>query len=176
MAAAITPPPTNSTLPGCSRSFNTSSEVTITSAPSMGSGRGREPVAMTICFASRVRLPTLTAFGPTKLALSRKRSTPRSSSVSARDSGMPLIISFSRSISAAQSSFGLLTLMWWTWAWPISCSAWPAATSTFFGVQPRLGHVPPRSRSSTIATVIPAFRVGTVTPKPALPPPRISTS
>ena len=27
-----------------------------------------------------------------------------------------------------------------------------------------------------IATVIPAFRVGTVTPKPALPPPRISTS
>src|SRR4029079_9921949 len=46
----------------------------------------------------------------------------------------------------------------------------------FFGVQPRFGQVPPRSRSSTIATIIPAFRVGTVTLKPALPPPRISTS
>ena len=79
-----------------------------------------------------VRLPALTAFGPTKLALSRKRSTPRSSSISARDSGIPPIISFSRSISAAQSTLGLLTLIWWTWAWLISCRAWPAATSTFF--------------------------------------------
>jgi hypothetical protein len=89
---------------------------------------------------------------------------------------MPPIMSFSRSISADQSSLGFDTLMPWTRACSISCKAWPAATSTFFGVQPRFGQVPPRSRSSTIATFSPAFRVGTVTPKPALPPPRISTS
>ncbi len=46
-----------------------------------------------------------------------------SCSVSASESGMPAIISFSRSISAAQSSEGLPTLMQWTCAWPISCSA-----------------------------------------------------
>ena len=89
---------------------------------------------------------------------------------------MPSIISFSRSISAAQSSLGLPTLMRWTWAWPISCRACAAATSTFFGVQPRLGQVPPRSRSSIMATFKPAFRVGTVTPNAALPPPMITTS
>jgi len=40
------------------------------------------------------------------------------------------------------------------------------ATSTFFGVQPRFGQVPPRSRASTIATERPAARVATVTPMP----------
>src|SRR6266545_6442161 len=58
----------------------------------------------------------------------------------------------------------------------ISCSAWPAATSTFFGVQPRFGQVPPRRSASIIATDIPARRTGPVTPMPALPPPRMTTS
>src|SRR6266849_4321302 len=58
----------------------------------------------------------------------------------------------------------------------ISCSAWPAATRTFFGVQPRFGQVPPRSCDSIIATDIPARLTGPVTPMPALPPPRITTS
>src|SRR6266849_7778174 len=58
----------------------------------------------------------------------------------------------------------------------ISCSAWPAATNIFFGVQPRFGQVPPRSLASIIATDIPARRTGPVTPIPALPPPRITTS
>src|SRR3989442_10185720 len=58
----------------------------------------------------------------------------------------------------------------------ISCSAWPAATNTFFGVQPRFGQVPPRSCDSIIATDIPARLTGPVTPMPALPPPRITTS
>src|SRR4051794_14574585 len=58
----------------------------------------------------------------------------------------------------------------------ISCRAWPAATSTFFGVQPRFGQVPPRSCDSIIATDMPARRTGPVTPMPALPPPRITTS
>src|ERR1043166_7931802 len=58
----------------------------------------------------------------------------------------------------------------------ISCSAWPAATSTFFGVQPRFGQVPPSRSASIIATDIPARRTGPVTPMPALPPPRMTTS
>ncbi len=58
----------------------------------------------------------------------------------------------------------------------ISCSAWPAATNIFFGVQPRFGQVPPRSLASISATDIPARRTGPVTPTPALPPPRITTS
>src|SRR6267154_468235 len=58
----------------------------------------------------------------------------------------------------------------------ISCSAWPAATRTFFGVQPRFGQMPPRSCDSIIATDIPARLTGPVTPMPALPPPRITTS
>src|SRR6266851_4287378 len=58
----------------------------------------------------------------------------------------------------------------------ISCSAWPAATNIFFGVQPRFGQVPPRSLASITATDIPARRTGPVTPIPALPPPRITTS
>src|SRR3954470_2175067 len=58
----------------------------------------------------------------------------------------------------------------------ISCSAWPAATSTFFGVQPRFGQVPPSRSASIIATDMPARRTGPVTPMPALPPPRMTTS
>src|SRR5258708_37773834 len=58
----------------------------------------------------------------------------------------------------------------------ISGSAWPAATNIFFGVQPRFGQVPPRSLASIIATDISARRTGPVTPMPALPPPRITTS
>src|SRR5437667_4075839 len=58
----------------------------------------------------------------------------------------------------------------------ISCKAWPAATRTFFGVQPRFGHVPPRMSASIMATDMPARRTGPVTPIPALPPPRITTS
>src|SRR6266478_4417362 len=58
----------------------------------------------------------------------------------------------------------------------ISCSAWPAATRTFFGVQPRFGQVPPRSCDSIMATDIPARLTGPVTPMPALPPPRTTTS
>src|SRR6516165_3855104 len=58
----------------------------------------------------------------------------------------------------------------------MSWSACAAATSTFFGVQPRLGHVPPRSRASILATDSPARRTGPVTPMPALPPPMITTS
>jgi hypothetical protein len=88
----------------------------------------------------------------------------------------PLIISFSRSISAGQSRLGVPTLMQWKCAWPISWSAWAAATRTFFGVQPRFGQVPPRSRVSTMTTLSPAARVGTVTPKAPLPPPMIRTS
>ncbi len=95
----MTPPPTNTTLPGRSRSLNISSEVIIKSAPGIGSGRAREPVAMTMCFASMMRSPTLTVLQSTNLALSRKTSTPRSASVSASRSGMPSIIAFSRSIS-----------------------------------------------------------------------------
>jgi hypothetical protein len=80
---------------------------------------------------------------------------------------MWLIICFSRSMSTAQSSLGSLTAMPWTCARSISCSVWPAATSIFFGVQPRFGQVPPKSRDSTIATDRPAARVATVTPMPA---------
>src|SRR5271155_1505201 len=58
----------------------------------------------------------------------------------------------------------------------ISSSACAAATSIFFGTQPRLGQVPPSRSGSIIATVSPAPRVATVTPIPALPPPRITTS
>src|SRR5882724_6835619 len=58
----------------------------------------------------------------------------------------------------------------------ISCSAWPAATSTFFGVQPRFGQVPPSRSASIIATDMPARLTGPVTPMPALPPPRMTTS
>ncbi len=54
---------------------------------------------------------------------------------------MSLIRSFSRPIRPDQSSFGLLTAIWWMLARSISCRLWPAATSTFFGVQPRFGHV-----------------------------------
>src|SRR5687768_16080573 len=39
-----------------------------------------------------------------------------------------------------------------------------------------MGQVPPRSPGSITATVRPAARVGTVTPIPALPPPRMKTS
>jgi hypothetical protein len=89
---------------------------------------------------------------------------------------MPWINLFSRAIRAGQSSFGSETEMQCEFARSISCSAWPAATSTFFGVQPRFGQVPPRSRSSTRATDIPAARVGPVTAMPALPPPSTTTS
>src|SRR3954465_10647558 len=58
----------------------------------------------------------------------------------------------------------------------ISCSVWPAATSTFFGVQPRFGQVPPSRSAWIIATDMPARRTGPVTPMPALPPPRMTTS
>src|SRR5690349_8272490 len=58
----------------------------------------------------------------------------------------------------------------------ISCRACPAATRIFFGVQPRFGQVPPKSRDSIIATDRPARRAGPVTPIPALPPPKITTS
>src|SRR5690242_999136 len=85
-------------------------------------------------------------------------------------------MSFSRSIKAAQSSLGLPTAILWMPARPISCRAWPAATRTFFGVQPRFGQVPPRSRASIMATDMPARRTGPVTAIPALPPPRITTS
>src|SRR5437667_535638 len=43
-------------------------------------------------------------------------------------------------------------------------------------MQPRLGQVPPSRSGSIIATVNPASRVATVTPIPAFPPPRITTS
>src|SRR5437867_11082931 len=58
----------------------------------------------------------------------------------------------------------------------MSCSIWPAATRTFLGVQPRFGQVPPRSSGSLIATESPARRTGPVTPIPAVPPPRMTTS
>ena len=146
------------------------------SAPGIGSGRGFEPVAMTMCLASMVRSPTVTVFGPANAARSRSTSTPRSAMARASRSGMFSIIFFSRAISAGQSSVGLPTEMQCVPARSISSSAWVAATSTFFGVQPRLGQVPPSSRGSTTATDMPAARVATVTPRPALPPPIISTS
>src|SRR5690348_1287420 len=43
-------------------------------------------------------------------------------------------------------------------------------------MHPRLGHVPPSRSGSIMATLSPASRVATVTPIPALPPPRITTS
>src|SRR5882762_1395808 len=43
-------------------------------------------------------------------------------------------------------------------------------------MQPRLGQVPPSRSGSIMATVNPASLVATVTPIPALPPPRITTS
>src|SRR5437667_3956380 len=43
-------------------------------------------------------------------------------------------------------------------------------------MQPRLGQVPPSRSGSSMATVNPASLVATVTPIPALPPPRITTS
>src|SRR5712671_4581394 len=43
-------------------------------------------------------------------------------------------------------------------------------------MQPRLGQVPPSRSGSIMATFSPASRVATVTPMPALPPPRITTS
>src|SRR5215813_14189686 len=115
-------------------------------------------------------------FGPANAACALMTSTWRFAIDRARFAGISLIMSFSRSISAAQSSFGLPTAMWCTEARSISCSAWPAATNIFFGVQPRFGQVPPRSRASIMATDIPARRTGPVTPMPALPPPRMTTS
>ena len=89
---------------------------------------------------------------------------------------MPDIIACSRSISAAQSRLGLPTWMWCALSRSISSSACAAATSTFFGMQPRLGQVPPSRSGSIIATVCLASRVATVTPIPALPPPRSCVS
>src|SRR4029077_1927294 len=43
-------------------------------------------------------------------------------------------------------------------------------------MQPRLGQGPPSRSGSTMATLSPASLVATVTPIPALPPPRIATS
>jgi hypothetical protein len=103
-------------------------------------------------------------------------STPRRAIEPARLSGMPAIICFSRAISAAQSIDAAPTVMPWWCAREISSIECAAATSTFFGMQPRLGQVPPRSRISIIATDSPASRVATVAPIAALPPPRMTTS
>src|SRR5208282_792456 len=102
-SSAITPPPTNTTLAGRLRSLNTSSEVIISSAPGNGNRRGVEPVAITTCFASSVSPPTTTVLGPAKRPWSRITSTPRLLISCPSEAGMPDIIAFSRSISAAQS-------------------------------------------------------------------------
>src|SRR5260370_23756138 len=54
----MTPPPTKITEPGSSRSLSISSEAIMCSAPGIGSGRGFDPVAITMCLASSSRLPT----------------------------------------------------------------------------------------------------------------------
>src|SRR5258708_5653756 len=63
----MTPPPTKITEPGSSRSLSISSEVIMCSAPGIGSWRGFDPVAITMCLASRRRSPTRIAFGPVAL-------------------------------------------------------------------------------------------------------------
>ena len=155
----MTPPPTKTTEPGCSRSVNTSSEVIISSAPGNGSCRGFEPVATTMCFASRTSLPAATAFSAMKRPLVRTISAPIFRSEPARRSGRGRMISALRSIIAAQSSRARPTLMWCAPACAISCSVCAAATRTFFGVQPRLEQVPPNVPGSSTATESPALRV-----------------
>ena len=81
----------------------------MSSAPGIGSGRGFDPVAITMCLASSLRSPTRTVFGPVNAAWPLMTSTLRFAIERARFAGMSLIMSFSRSISAAQSSFGLPT-------------------------------------------------------------------
>jgi hypothetical protein len=93
------------------RSFSTSSEVIISSAPGNGRRRGFEPVAITMCLASRISPSTAMALGPAKRPRSRITSTPRLFIKSASEPGIPAIIAFSRSISAAQSRLGLPTEM-----------------------------------------------------------------
>jgi hypothetical protein len=80
-------------------------------APENGSRRGLEPVAMTMCLPSRISPSTATAFGPAKQPRFRITSTPRLFIRSASEPGMPAIIAFSRSISAAQTRLGLPTEM-----------------------------------------------------------------
>src|SRR6266568_3743231 len=62
---------------GNSRSLSISSEVIMCSAPGIGSGRGFEPVAITICLASSSRSPTRTRLGPANTALPLITSTSR---------------------------------------------------------------------------------------------------
>ena len=107
----MTPPPMKTTSRGRARSFKMSSDVIICSAPGNGSGRGFEPVAMTMWRASIMRSPTRAALGPAKTASPRMTSTPRSAIRRPSEPGMWLIICFSRSMSAAQSSFGSPTEM-----------------------------------------------------------------
>ena len=83
----------------------------MSSAPGIGSGRGFDPVAITICLASSSRLPTRMVLGPANTPWPLMTSTSRLAIERARLAGMSLIMSFSRSISAAQSSFGLPTAM-----------------------------------------------------------------
>jgi len=93
------------------RSLSTSSEIIMCSAPGIGSGRVFEPVAMTMVFASNVWSPTRTVVGPANRASPRMMSMPRRSMARVRSAGTSLIRSFSRSISAAQSSDGAPTAM-----------------------------------------------------------------
>jgi hypothetical protein len=78
-------------------------------APGIGSGRGFESVAITMYLAFNRRSLTRMVFGPANAACPLITSTCRRSIALARLSGMSLIISFSRSIRAAQSSFGFPT-------------------------------------------------------------------
>jgi hypothetical protein len=89
---------------------------------------------------------------------------------------MPPIISFSRSISAAPVELelahadmvdvGLVDLV----------QGVAGGDQDFFRRAAAIGAGAAKVAFLSIATFIPASRVGTVTPKPALPPPRISTS
>ena len=116
------------------------------SAPGVGSGRGFEPVAITMCLAWSIRSPTRIVSGPANVAWPSITSTPRFAIARARLAGISLIMAFSRSIKLAQSRRGLPTEMLWTAARSISCKACPAATRIFFGAQPRFGQVPPIPR------------------------------
>jgi hypothetical protein len=70
----------------------------------------------------------------------------------------------------------LLTLMQWTYLFDLVQRVAGGDQDLFRRAAAIGGQAPPRSRSSTSATLSPTLRVGSVTPKPALPPPRISTS
>ena len=145
------------------------------SAPGIGSGRGFEPVAMTMWPASILRSPTRTAFGPAKAAWPRITSTPRSamSGRAGRDVADHLLLAIDqrgpvefRLADRDAVNVRPLDLVQRMARGHQHLFRRAAAVRAGAAQEIRFDH---RHRQA-------GARVGTVTPMPALPPPRISTS